>query len=105
MDLIGLVGATIIFTWSTLFEKVRNLYQPFQGFFKCSLCIGFWVGILGGVLRKKSFPDIFFTGTTVSLLSFATYLSLLRLQGITLKREDRFTIHVDGDVIIRKKEG
>lgn len=77
-DLLGLIGATIIFTCSSLFERVRAIYPKFLG---CALCVGFWVGVGGAVARYKEPIDIFFTGTTVSLLSFTTFLVLVRLQG------------------------
>lgn len=79
MHLLGLIGATIIFTWSTLFEKVRAIYPKFL---RCSMCVGFWVGCLGIFLDGKPHEvyEAFLNGTTVSLLSFTTYLILTRLQ-------------------------
>lgn len=86
-DIIGLVGATLIFTWSSLFDGVREIYPKML---KCSMCVGFWVGIFGGIARQKDVVDTFLLGTTVSIVSFITYLILLRLQfqgNVTIKKE------------------
>ena len=78
LDLLGLVGATIIFTWSTLFARIREIYPTFL---KCPLCVGFWVGLAGAALRHENFLNAFLTGAGVSLLAFTTHLVLEKLQG------------------------
>jgi len=80
LDFAGLVAATIIFVWSTLFERVRAIWPLFL---KCPMCTGFWVGAGGSVLRRGLHADLldhFFTATVVSVLAFATYLVLHRLE-------------------------
>lgn len=48
LDIVGLVGLTIIITKGTLFTRARLLYPPLLA---CPLCIGFWIGLGGAMLR------------------------------------------------------
>lgn len=78
LDFIGLVGATLIFTWSKLFTRVRAIYPTFL---ECSMCVGFWVGVAGYEARdQRSLYDAFLTGCSISLLSYTTTLLFRRLQ-------------------------
>ena len=87
-DFAGLVAATIIFVWSTLFERVRGLWPTF---FRCPMCTGFWIGLGGSLLRRGPRADLwldhFFTATIVSVAAFVTYLVLHRLEKPLLKKD------------------
>lgn len=81
----GLISVTIIFTWSTLFKKVRSIYPTFLG---CALCVGFWIGLFGSMAWREVVPltlhtglTHFFTACIVSVLSLAASLVLHRLDG------------------------
>ena len=80
-EIAGFVAATIIFVWSDLFLRIRTAWPKFLN---CPMCVGFWVGFGGSILERGIHPDIwmnhFFQGTIVSILSFATYLILKRLE-------------------------
>jgi hypothetical protein len=80
LDYLASVGCTIIITWSALFERVRAFWPKFFG---CAMCVGFWVGLGASLFLTRQTPD--FTSAlknafAVSLLSFATYLTLNRIQ-------------------------
>lgn len=53
-------GMTAIIVWGKIFDKIR---PPDISFFRCSQCVGFWVGILMFclfyALGVKLFPSIF----------------------------------------------
>jgi len=87
LDFAGLVATTIIFVWSTLFERVRDIWPKFFG---CPMCTGFWIGLGGSLLRQGIHVhplDHFFAATVVSTLSFATYLVLHRLEKPLLHKD------------------
>jgi len=44
-------GMTIILCYGTIFDKIR----PNHKFFKCPLCIGFWVGIFNWFFMNVDF--------------------------------------------------
>ncbi len=86
LDFIGLVATTIIFVWSSLFEKVRAIYPKML---KCAMCCGFWIGLGGSLIRRGLYADRldhFYTATAVSLLSFATFLILERIELPLIKK-------------------
>lgn len=85
LDFAGLVAATIIFVWSTLFERVRAFWPLFL---KCPMCTGLWIGAVGSILRRGIHApalDHFYSATIVSVLSFFMYLVLHRLERPLLK--------------------
>lgn len=82
MHLLGLIGATIIFTWSPLFAKIRSWYPMML---ECAMCVGFWVGCGDylrqfGLFRVVDIPEAMVYGAAVSVLSFGTSLVLETLQ-------------------------
>jgi hypothetical protein len=84
-DFAGLVCATVIFVWSTLFERVRALWPTFFG---CPMCAGFWTGLGGSIARRgwHTHPlDHFYFATCVSISAFGLYLALKRLEKPLLK--------------------
>ena len=50
MDLIWFVltsfGLTQILAYGSIFNKIRPSHETLGGFFHCSMCLGFWVGVL-----------------------------------------------------------
>ncbi len=56
VDFVGLCGLAIIITKGTLFARLRQLYPPLL---TCPLCIGFWVGLTGAILRVPPEPTLF----------------------------------------------
>lgn len=67
---------TQIFTRGKIFEKLR----PNHYFFKCSMCVGFWVGIILWLLKDFSglyqFSNNFTTGILLGFLSSGTSYAL-----------------------------
>lgn len=89
MDILALIGATIILTWSPLFGFFHRLYPKF---FECAMCTGFWIGLMGSFVRRADHMpllDHLFSGFAVSLLAFATSLILERIQLPLLKDKDK----------------
>jgi hypothetical protein len=70
-------GATQIITFGKIFEGLRGRFQ----FFKCPLCVGFWVGVYFAMLSRftelfsysGSLFEIFLMGCIGSLISYVTY--------------------------------
>jgi hypothetical protein len=100
------VGATIIITKSFLFRPLQRLYDPefsemhadvhpkLNKLFNCPLCMGAWVGFvfqlavmitvrlvlhITPLLNYTDIVAIFFQGCIVSILSYITYLILVKL--------------------------
>lgn len=76
VDVAAGIGATIIVTLSRLFRPLQNLGK----FFRCPLCVGFWVGF--GLLAVNSVKlygffepfDAFKSGCVISLGSYTWFL-------------------------------
>jgi len=47
---VGLVGMTLIVTWSHLFRRIRAWCPSFLG---CPLCVGTWIGWAGGLIARS----------------------------------------------------
>lgn len=48
------VGATLILKYGTILDSIKQkIPNRFQELLKCSLCTGFWVGIILAVTLKK----------------------------------------------------
>lgn len=99
------VGATIIITKSFLFRPLQRMFDPdyhigadifpkLNKLFNCPLCMGAWVGFLfqfiimitvrtvlhiTPLLFYTDIVAIFFQGCIVSILSYITYLVLVKL--------------------------
>lgn len=71
LSIAGLVGITIIVTWSSIMARVRRLSPSFLG---CALCVGFWVGLLGGAAHRVGWLEIVMSAGAVSVLSMLTKL-------------------------------
>ena len=88
MDVVGLIGITIIFTWSPLFTRVRRVYPKML---ECAMCVGFWVGVFDTILTNLHAPWWAYVlhGGTVSVLAFAASLTLERLQASPRDEEEK----------------
>jgi hypothetical protein len=78
-DILALSCATIIFTWGSLFERLRALYPKMLN---CPLCCGFWIGLGGHVLRYKMqtvVVDAFYSACVTSVLALGLSLVFDRL--------------------------
>ena len=79
LTVLGSIGITIILTQSKLFKWLQSLGH----FFKCSMCMGFWVGGFVYLLTEFIPPDYrfilsgFLLGGMVSLFSY-TWNLLMR---------------------------
>lgn len=67
----ALIGATLIISSSTLFRPLQRFYSPL---FKCSQCVGMWVGMVAGgsgvvSLEHGRILDAFIVGAATSFLS------------------------------------
>ena len=82
-------GITTIISVSKLFEPIRNFVTkkspPLGGFLGCSMCMGFWAGILLSSQYFSPTGNMFFDGclscATCWLLYCATWIMALRFGG------------------------
>lgn len=82
MIYVAFIGATLIITRGTIFDFAQRRWS----FFKCSQCVGFWVGTIGGACGIVTMGhghalDAFLAGTATSFLSLGSDAILLRLLG------------------------
>lgn len=72
--ILGLAGVTLIFTSASIFKPLRNLlkkWPPVYNYITCSMCIGFPIGLLYGLLIvEKSIISSILLGGSVSLISY-----------------------------------
>jgi hypothetical protein len=69
---LGLVAATVIFVWSPLFRRFRDLCPEFLG---CAMCMGFWSGFVGSVsLTRHLGLESFLDACVVSVGAWLVYL-------------------------------
>lgn len=69
------IGITVIITFSSLFEKVRELFK----ITRCPLCLGFWVGLLLAFITFKT-PFGMMADTmrwAIRVMAMATTVSIL----------------------------
>lgn len=77
IELLGLVGITIIVVHGTLFRSFRSLLPSLLN---CALCTGFWIGLLGAALAHPPSFAWVWTAGSVSVIAFLTSLLVHRLQ-------------------------
>jgi hypothetical protein len=68
--LFALAGVTIIVTRGTIFGRLQAAWPVF---FRCALCVGFWVGAFALLYWRRAAErpsDFLLDGATVALLSF-----------------------------------
>lgn len=70
------VGATLIVTEGSIFTRLRAHIE----FLHCPQCVGFWMGVLGGITAGFHPLMAFGHGCSVSLLSWLAYAVLNRLK-------------------------
>lgn len=66
------IGATIIITQSYAFKWLRKLVN--NKFIKCSLCVGFWVGLILYSIKYTICFDSVLYGLIGSISSYTYYL-------------------------------
>jgi hypothetical protein len=73
LEIAELSSATVIFTWSKLFEGVRA-FAPV--ILECSMCLGFWVGLVGSlvVAWPEDLPHHFLDACAVSVFAYVLTL-------------------------------
>jgi hypothetical protein len=83
MIYVALIGLTLILVRGTIF---RSLQRRWPAFFRCSQCVGMWVGLAAGAsgvasMGRGRVVDAVLVGTATSVLSLATDAVLLKLLG------------------------
>lgn len=81
VTLAGLIGITLIVSFSSLFAPLRRLWPKFFG---CSQCVGMWVGgAAGGTgliqTGHGQLLDILFVGAAISFLALLASAIIIRL--------------------------
>lgn len=86
-------GMTQILVYGSIFEKIRNKLK--YKFFKCSMCMGFWVGIIVFILfyynEIKLFDNICIGGFLYGCVSSGTSYALCSIfsdEGIKIKNSN-----------------
>lgn len=88
-EIIGMIGATLIFTTSYVFDEIRHIAAKINKHLgilvACSMCIGFWVGFIFCCLFKKHLPIIerFLIGCSISILAYVTDTIIILLERLT----------------------
>ena len=88
-EIVGLIGATLIFTSAYIFDAIRmalaRLNNHLGVFAACSMCVGFWVGVLYSYFFRKDLTHIemFLFGCCISILSYATDYMIILIERIT----------------------
>ena len=77
LELVGLVGVTLVVTHGTIFEGLRGWLNSFTHRFNflrwlgvllsCPQCSGFWVGALWAIALQKPWVTVFIAGGLVSV--------------------------------------
>jgi hypothetical protein len=83
MIYVALVGMTLILVRGTIFRPLQRMYPPL---FRCSQCVGMWVGLAAGItgiasMDRGRIVDAILCGTATSVLSLFTDAVLLKLLG------------------------
>jgi hypothetical protein len=84
--IIAFVGATFLLTKSRIFKPTREYFS--QGslivaeFTQCNMCVGFWVGIFGGIVITKELFIILCYGFVTSFLSYISDIVLDKIKKI-----------------------
>lgn len=76
-EILGLIGFTIVITNGYITEKLRYWVLEKNNFFgtlfSCSMCIGFWVGLLYSIfLREQPIKESLLFGFSISLMAHFT---------------------------------
>jgi hypothetical protein len=88
-EIVGLIGATLIFTSGYIFDELRNLAakinKHFGIFVACSMCIGFWAGFAYCYFYRKEFAlvEAFLFGCSISLLAYVTDIIIILIERAT----------------------
>ncbi len=84
----GSVGLPILVSTGKLFDPLRRVLARRRGsrwlaeLLACSMCLGCWVGLGSGWASGfRGLAHLPWAGGTISLLSYATDLTLRRLEG------------------------
>lgn len=90
--ILACIGLTNILVYGHIFDKIR----PNKRFFKCPMCVGFWVGIALYLVFVWNtwfivesyyiLLETFVFGTISSLVSYIT-LSMIDDEGVKIKHE------------------
>ena len=83
MIYVALIGLTLILVRGTIFRPLQRFWPAF---FRCSQCVGMWVGIVAGLngiasMDRGRVVDAVLVGTATSFLSLAADAVLLKLLG------------------------
>lgn len=80
---IGCIGMVFILKYGSILNPVRDILTKvnfFRDLFKCSLCLGFWVGVLWTVIYKQSYITPF----TVAGICWTADIILQFIQAIDM---------------------
>lgn len=80
---LALIGTTLIVVRGTIFKRLRRIWPVF---FRCSQCVGFWVGAGAGAsgvapMGYGRVLDAFGAGASTSFLALLSEAVLLMLLG------------------------
>jgi len=73
MITLSIVGLTFILKYGSIFDfprdELRKLSPYFGELFKCSLCLGFWSGLIVGLTSKENLLLFPFYGAAISFFA------------------------------------
>ena len=93
LEIMGLVGVTLVISTGKVFNRLREYLKDFEhplnplqwagDIISCSMCSGFWVGTVWGLLRADPFLAALMLGGFISVASFAADVLLGLVDGTT----------------------
>lgn len=70
---LSIIGLTFILKYGSIFDfprnELRKLGPYFEELFKCSLCLGFWSGLIVGLTSKENLLLFPFYGAAISFFA------------------------------------
>lgn len=80
------LGLTFILKQGRILNEVRSFlikqHPLLKDLFECAMCLGFWSGIIIGIMASLSFSKIIFLGFSTAFLGFLCQHALIILHKI-----------------------
>ena len=92
MIIIACVGLTFILKYGKPINFIRNFLSKskiFEELFKCSLCLGFWAGVLLGAIHYRDVQSAVFLGLASSAASWIldSFNQYVQIQEVKIKKD------------------
>lgn len=93
MKLLAALGLTFILKQGRILNEIRSflisLHPLIKDLFECGMCLGFWSGIIIGILCCLNFSEIIILGFSTSFCGFLTQHFLVVLSTFFKKLQNK----------------